>query len=552
MVEVDLKTWILENLITSHGFLNASRVKDSWFQKTGNNHYLSLILNVTSFLDEFNVGLSERIYCIVNNITERPTCLLCSGDVSFKQYSFGYRVYCSRECSNDHAEVRIQKTMETNLQRYGVSNYRKLPECSKKIRETNLERYGVEHTLQLEHVTEARENASIQKFGTSNPFESNELQREIRRKHLDREGVEHQAQKKLGKKVVSLLNNKNWLLNQHHTLEKSQTQIGREIGVNQTTIHRYLNKHNIEIFYYDDSSSSDGEREVDTFIKSFYSEDYVRKDRAILSDRRELDFYFPQANFAIEYCGIYWHSTFKSDDPRKHLRKTLECREKGINLLHIFCYEWNDPVKRAVIESMIKMKLGHCGSKTYARNCYVEAIGKRECVEFLKSNHLQSIDSMKTGGVRLGLRDKKSNELLSVMTFGAPRFSKKNNHIDYELIRYCTLRNNQVIGGASKLLKHFERKYQPKGVVTYANLRYSYGEVYGQLGFKVTSSTIKPSYAYTKDFITVESKRKFRRNNLYSLFGDNFDPGLSEVQNCLKNGWYQVFDCGTETYIKSY
>ena len=49
-----------------------------------------------------------------------------------------------------------------------------------------------------------------------------------------------------------------------------------------------------------------------------------------------------------------------------------------------------------------------------------------------------------------------------------PRYNK---NYEYELIRYAA--SKHVIGGASKLLKYFERNYKPKSIITYADRRFS-------------------------------------------------------------------------------
>jgi len=53
----------------------------------------------------------------------------------------------------------------------------------------------------------------------------------------------------------------------------------------------------------------------------------------------ELDIYLPEYNVAIEFNGLYWHSElYKEKD--YHLNKTLECKKKGVDLLHIFEDDW--------------------------------------------------------------------------------------------------------------------------------------------------------------------------------------------------------------------
>jgi hypothetical protein len=66
------------------------------------------------------------------------------------------------------------------------------------------------------------------------------------------------------------------------------------------------------------------------------------------------------------------------------------------------------------------------------------------------------------------------------MTFSKPRF---NRNYEYELVRFASKLGCQVIGGASKLLKYFERNYNPKSLISYADRRYSNGKLYYSLGF---------------------------------------------------------------------
>jgi hypothetical protein len=49
-------------------------------------------------------------------------------------------------------------------------------------------------------------------------------------------------------------------------------------------------------------------------------------NKSILNNKKELDFYIPDLNLAIECNGIYWHSD-KLRDIRYHYNKTKECNE---------------------------------------------------------------------------------------------------------------------------------------------------------------------------------------------------------------------------------
>ena len=64
-------------------------------------HLKKLIINKTSFLDNFNreIKLNERLFCIHNNIFSPNLCQVCNENLkTFKSLTQGYGDYCSRNC----------------------------------------------------------------------------------------------------------------------------------------------------------------------------------------------------------------------------------------------------------------------------------------------------------------------------------------------------------------------------------------------------------------------------------------------------------------------
>ena len=198
--------------------------------------------------------------------------------------------------------------------------------------------------------------------------------------------------------------------------------------------------------------------------------------------------------------------------------------------------------------SRIKNLLGIYDKVVYARKCEVLEIDSRTSIEFQNNNHIQ-------GGVHssvnIGLYYK--NELVSLMTFSKPRFDKKH---EWELVRFCNKIGYHIPGGASKLLKHFEREYNPKSIVSYADRRWtmnSNNTVYDKLGFKLNSIS-KPNYWYFKKNdheLKLESRIKYQKHKLKSLL-EHFDSSKSEWENMNDNGYNRIFDCGNLVYIKQY
>ena len=157
---------------------------------------------------------------------------------------------------------------------------------------------------------------------------------------------------------------------------------------------------------------------------------------------------------------------------------------------------------------------------------------------FLFNNHLQGeINGRKYIGL---FYDK---ELVSLLIMGKSRFNKK---YEWEILRFCNKLNTTVLGGLSKLLKYFERKYNPKSIITYVDARYGIGTGYEKCGFKSLGMS-SPSYYYIKDYIQLESRFKYQKHKLSKIL-KKFDPTLTEWENMQLNGYDRIWDCGNYVY----
>jgi hypothetical protein len=148
--------------------------------------------------------------------------------------------------------------------------------------------------------------------------------------------------------------------------------------------------------------------------------------------------------------------------------------------------------KKDIVKSRIKNILGLTGNKIYARKCEIREVKSSESKLFLNDNHIQGNVNSK---IKLGLYY--NDELVSLMTFGSLRKNLNQSSIDnvYELLRFCNKLNCSVIGGADKLLKHFIKEYNPKEIISYADRRWSQGDLYSNLGFTEITKN-KPNYWY--------------------------------------------------------
>jgi len=262
-------------------------------------------------------------------------------------------------------------------------------------------------------------------------------------------------------------------------------------------------------------------------------------NRTILNGK-ELDIYIPSHNLAIEYDGLYWHSE-KHIDKDYHINKTIECEKQGIHLIHIFEDEWLN--KKDIVKSRLQNILGLTPNKLYARKTVIKEISSEKSKEFLDNNHIQGNVNSK---IKLGLYY--NDELVSLMTLGLLRKSMGATNVDgsYELLRFCNKLNTNVIGGAGKLLKHFIKTYKPIEIISYADKRWSKGDLYEKLGFKFIHDS-KPNYWYL-----IGNNREYRfkyRKDI--LVKEGYDPSKTEHQIMLGRGIYRIYDCGNKKYTLS-
>lgn len=223
--------------------------------------------------------------------------------------------------------------------------------------------------------------------------------------------------------------------------------------------------------------------------------------------------------------------------------------ETGIKVLHMYDIEWLHPNKQPIWKSMILNALG-LSNRIYARKCDIIEIDSSNKAQkgllkisnqFVESNHLQGAGRAL---VRFALFYQK--ELVSVMTFSKSRFDKNT---DWELIRFCNAKGYSVVGGASRLLKAFKAKY-PGSIKSYANRRWSEGNLYRQLGFH-EKEVAEPNYFYWREDITddyqlpkLHSRQSFQKHKLETKL-EVYKENSTEKELVIDlNGYKAIFDSG--------
>ena len=161
---------------------------------------------------------------------------------------------------------------------------------------------------------------------------------------------------------------------------------------------------------------------------------------------------------------------------------------------------WNS--QRSMTQSRLLAHL-QVHQQAFARNCVVRRIEKAQAQEFLDANHSYGSAACRyryglflmrqTGHlagrfpVETGMTGGESGMLVAVATFSnARKWVKGNKEIrSYEWTRYASLPGLRISGGMGKMLKTFIKEVQPDDIMSYADLEWSEGGVYSQLGFEL-------------------------------------------------------------------
>jgi hypothetical protein len=527
-----------------------------YFKNHFPNEYNQL-LDLTKELEKFNsetnknkkISIFERIYFIKNNLSDRPKCKCCQTNYvcGFNKQLNEYKKWCSPKCQSSDKDC-LNKVKQTKQLKYGNENY---SGCEKARQTRLLKNNGKWHSDEFSaKLKEINKNKTL--------LDKQKLVEKVKKTKLERYGIanfNNKDKNKITRKTnfynkFLLLNeyiypmfsldeyinsNKNtillWKCKKCNSIFKSKFNY----NFKQDNFEHYVRC--LTCFPHQEYKVSYKEKDINEFIQ-LLNINTISNSRSIISPL-ELDIYIPEKKLAIEFDGLYWHSELNKEKDY-HLNKTELCEKQGIQLIHIFEDEWEN--KQEIVKSRLKNLLGIYDKTIYARNCEVKIVDKNISKQFQNENHIQgNVRSL----INIGLYY--NNELISLMTFGKSRFNKKYK---YELLRFCNKLGYHIPGSASKLLKYFERNYKPKSLISYADRRWSRGNVYEKLGFKMIGKS-KPNYWYLSPInLSRESRIQYQKHKLKNIL-EKFDETLSESENMKLNGYNRIYDCGNLVYIKT-
>lgn len=435
---------------------------------------------------------------------------------------------------------------KTNLIKYGYETPRE--EIKKSIKE----KYGVENISQIESVKQKRKQTFIDKYNVENSFQLKETKEKIKKSIHEKYGVDFNLQREDVKKnrwknhIDSIFNGKR--VGSVTPLFSKNEYKGKEFNhkwkcdVCDTVFYDNIDdgsRPNCPTCFPDLFKQSKMENEIYDFIRQYIKN--IDKNSNILG-RQELDIYLPDHNIAIEFDGLYWHSDLYKDK-NYHLNKTRECEKLGIQLIHIFEDEWL--VKQEIVKSRLKNLLGLNSRRIGARQVTIKEIDSKTKNKFLTKYHIQGEDR---SSIKLGAYY--NNELIGVMTFSKPRvfMGKKITKDTWELSRFATISDTYTPGLASRMLTHFERNYKPRVIESFADRRWSQGNLYYKLGFEFIHQT-EVNYYYFINNKKRYHRYNFRKSELKNF--ENYSPEKTEKQIMDEAGYLRIYDCGNYKFIKN-
>lgn len=379
--------------------------------------------------------------------------------------------------------ISRNKAQATMLEKYGVSNALQNPEILNKSRETLKNNHGVDHPSKSEKIRNKTKATNLSRYGVDNPGKLKEFNDKAIQTSIRLYGVDNPAKSAKVKELIL------------------QAQINNAV-----------------------TGGSKGEQELKSYIEELGFT--TKKGYIGGSDPKEIDIFVNELPIAFEYNGAYYHSeVIPQIHNRYHLNKTLALEEKGIKLIHIFDFEWEN--RNRAVKSFIKSSLGKNSRIVYGRKCQIVGLTLDQTRDFLNDYHILGGNNMPAG---LGLVC--DGELVALASFG--KHHRKNNN-ELVLRRFCGKENVTVIGGLSKL-SNAMKEFGP--ITTWIDRRISDGKNWIKAGWE-------PVHALPPDYFYIDSKNGkiiSKQSRKKSVVGTPAD--MTEHEHALSEKLYRIYDCG--------
>jgi len=513
----------------------------------GDIRYLSIATKneIESLTVACRGSLREKLYWLQHDFTTYPTCASCGGVLSSKNFRTNveggrYTSTCSVRCAKRNPDFRAAQAA-SNLEKYGTDQYLSSTEAHSRIKNTNLEKYG--RSRPHPWGSEQFMVHMLNKYGVDHSMKLHGARERVSREIIERNVLSGKTEATIraneARRNVECMNphlalDVNRDLLEHVQLTWKHLECGKSYDCS-------ISDGLITTCPHCTSSASILELSLRTLVAELLPHDeLIFNARNIIQGGLELGIYIPARRLALEFNGIYWHSSLKNHNKFYHLNKSEACAQRGIRLIHI----WEDHFLQHphTVRSVIANACG-LSQRMGARATRVVSIKSSDANKFLKQNHLAGYVRC---SVNMGLMV--NEELVAVMSFGKRRFMRWDSS-HWEIYRFATKAGLNIAGGASKLFKAFVKAHSPASVTSFADISLGGGDVYLRIGMMEEQSTLPAYFWANTQFPNRLSRVATQKHKLPALLGEAYDVALSEEGNMRRLGWFKLWDCGNRKFV---
>lgn len=239
--------------------------------------------------------------------------------------------------------------------------------------------------------------------------------------------------------------------------------------------------------------------------------------------------------------GVLIHLVSLSNNFNPTILNTLQQKylEEDKQLIHLWEDVWLTKKEQVLVrlKSLLSINIGF-----HARKTTIIEIDAQTAKSFLEINHLQGFVKAR---YKYGLLA--NDEIIAIATFSdvRPMKLKGTNYFSAELVRFASKNGVTVVGGLSKLIKHFSKQIQVNDIMSYADKDWSLGKGYDKLNFVKTAET-DPIYFYLDQQTFKRYAAHRLPKNILQSFKTQHSLNLNEFLTQLN--YIKVFNTGNLKY----
>ena len=521
---------------------------------------------INLYISQFN-SKEEAIYCLIHDKDLSDyLCPICNKHLKFCIKSNTYYKTCgnkkciSKKLGDPNSKEKGRKTCK---ERHGFECAFEIKKYRENAKNKRKQKSGYEYPFQDPKIQNDIKEIHKENLGYEYPFQDPKIQNDIIQTNLTKHNVKNIKQVNMYKEKAMITYHKNHdpenkmidkdinniildiqkiVLNENIDLfnlycnndyfilfiKLLYNQKKRKLRINEisnifnrsfTTIKNKIEKIGIlDYFYINDSELEIQFKELLESVGLKQCEDkndnkdYIRKEKTILPKNKdtqgqpEIDFYFLNYKIGFEINDIMGHNC-KKKNIKYHINKTLQCKEKGIRLIHLWEWELIDEIKWIKISQWVLNLLNNQKQEINVDDCTIIQITHNEEQDFLNQYNLEEYMQ---SDICLGLYY--NNELIQVISF---KLLENNN---YELLRNCIKFGYNIQNGVKKLLNYFIQNNNVNSIIAYCNLDKFSGTTFEEIGFKLVEY-IKPELILynKKDELNMYKKIYNCGKNVYTL-----------------------------------